>query len=328
MIEHRCLIVICLILFNVLNLSAQKLIPFKLPDSGQYRSFTNTEGEDSDYFINTPSLKDNGDGTVTDYNTGLMWQKSDCGEMTFENAITYCNNLIFADYSDWRLPNGLELFSINQYDYVNPALNPKYFSKSSAEYWWTSDISVDNPNKIWVVNSGGGIGNHLKTETKSAGGNKAFHVRAVRSIFSRVFNTEHFTDLGNETIKDNYTGLIWQKNPSVDSLTWEDALKNAASLNLNNKNDWRVPNIKEIQSLCDPKLIRPAINRTYFNNIKGNFWSSTTMTNNSEVAWDLNTDFGIVSYNEKTKKNFVIYVRGGNDNTDVNFKEVKILGGE
>jgi len=50
---------------------------FKLPDTGQTQSFTSTFGEDSDYTINPPSYTDNGDGTITDNVTGLIWQKED-----------------------------------------------------------------------------------------------------------------------------------------------------------------------------------------------------------------------------------------------------------
>ena len=76
----------------------------RLPDTGETTSYTSTFGEDNDYTINAPFFIDNGDGTVTDTITGLMWQKSDGGEMTIENARTYCSTLTLAGYSDWRLP--------------------------------------------------------------------------------------------------------------------------------------------------------------------------------------------------------------------------------
>ena len=47
-----------------------------------------------------------GDGTVTDMKTGLMWLKqSNTGNMDWETAKSYCSNLVFAGYSDWRLPS-------------------------------------------------------------------------------------------------------------------------------------------------------------------------------------------------------------------------------
>jgi hypothetical protein len=56
------------------------------------------------------NFKDNGDGTVTDKNTGLMWMKTDSGKpMTWEKALAYAENMTYAGYSDWRLPNAKEL---------------------------------------------------------------------------------------------------------------------------------------------------------------------------------------------------------------------------
>lgn len=86
----------------------------KLPDTGQATDYTPVFGEDSDYPINFPSYGVSGYGTVTDHITGLMWQRSDGGEMTFEQALTYCDSLTLGGYTDWRIPTGRELsgFSI------------------------------------------------------------------------------------------------------------------------------------------------------------------------------------------------------------------------
>jgi hypothetical protein len=283
-----------------------------LPDTGQTTSYTLTDGEDADFNINPPSYSDNGNGTITDNVTGLMWQKTDGGEMTFENASTYYLSLNLGGYSDWRLPTCVELFSINNYDIVNPAMNTLYFSKTTAEYWWTSETRADIPSNIWVVNAGGGIGAHPKSETISAGGTKRFHVRTVRNTKAISVIADQFKDNGDGTIADNITGLIWQKVQSPNTLTWEEALIYASGLSLAGKSDWRVPNVKEIQSLNDAKLFKPSFNKNYFINVlSGNFWSSTTLVNAPAKAWDINVDYGIVSYNEKTFKENVLCVRGG-----------------
>ncbi len=116
----------------------------KLPDTGQTIDATPIFGEDSDYTINPPSYTDNGDGTITDKVTGLMWQKVDNGESTWENAATRAASVTTGGYSDWRLPTPTELFSIINYNLGNPvALNTTFFPSNpagAAEYWWTSDI--------------------------------------------------------------------------------------------------------------------------------------------------------------------------------------------
>ncbi len=330
MLKLKCISGLSLVLvFSFTILNAQKVVPFKLPDTGQTTGFTATPGEDADFAINPLSFTDNGDSTITDNNTGLMWQKIDGGEMIFENAAPYCKNLTLGKYNDWRLPTNRELYSINKHDANNPALNTTYFTKTAAEYWWTSDVRIDDATRVWVVNAGGGTGAHPKSETVSAGGTKKIHVRAVRNPYSTTFTADHFKDNGDGTIKDNQTDLTWQKVPPTNTMTWEEALVYASSFSLAGKTDWRVPNIKELQSISDEKLMKPSFNKTYFPNIvSGNYWSSTTLVQATTRAWDINTDYGIVSYNDKTIKENVILVRGGNDNSTLGISEAKIPGGE
>jgi len=283
----------------------------RLPDTGQTMSYTSTFGEDNDYSIYPPYFIINGNGTITDTITGLMWQQVDGGEMTIENATSYCNALILGSFTDWRLPTAHESFSILNHQNSSPALNTSVFTTTSAEYWWTSDRQANDNTKVWATNSGGGIGNHPKSETISAGGTKHFHVRAVRDINTPTTTLNHFTDNGNGTITDNVTNFVWQKLCYTDSLTWENALIYADTLSLNSQLDWRLPNIKELQSLNNETIINPSINTTYFSNIGINkYWSSSTLPNQTNKAWYLYSQFGITTYDVKTTRHKVICVRG------------------
>ncbi|MDD4554780.1 MAG: DUF1566 domain-containing protein [Bacteroidales bacterium] len=323
----RICLILAIIVWSASFVPAQVKIPFRLPVTGQTGSFTPTPGEDSDFTINPPSLTDQGDGTIIDNLTGLMWQKTDGGEMTFEQATSYCNGLVLGGYDDWRLPTGIELFSINNYDFSNPSLNGNYFTKNQAGYWWTSETRADDATQVWVVNAGGGIGAHPKNETLSAGGSKRFHARAVRNV-SQGSTPERFIDQGDGTVADNLIGLVWQKVRPSNLMTWEAALQYAGSLDLGGKSDWRLPNVKEQQSLNDPTLTHPSFNNGFFSGIiESNFWSSTTLQNTPSKAWDINVDYGIVSYNDKTIVEQVLLVRGP-DAATVEVDEVSIPGGE
>jgi hypothetical protein len=294
-----------------------------LPDTGQITSYTATFGEDHDYLINTPSYTNNGNGTITDNVTGLMWQQGDGGEMTIENAKIYCDNLVLGGYSDWRLPLPIESFSILIHQNNNPALNIIYFPSTGAEYWWTSVFELNSITKVWCTNAGGGIGNHPKTETISAGGTKKFHARAVRNINIPTTITNHFTDNGDGTIKDNLTQLIWQKVPNTSALTWEQALVYAEGLSLGGTSDWRLPNIKELQSLNNELATNPSVFSPYFENLAVHFyWSSTSLPNQTIKAWYWSTQFGITTYDTKTNVNYVICVRG---NPNLGVKHESIL---
>lgn len=282
-----------------------------LPDTGQTQSYSITFGEDHDYSINTPSYTNNNNGTITDNVTGLMWQQADGGEMTIENAITYCDNLVLGGYSDWRLPIPIEAFSILNHQNNNPAINTTYFPSTGAEYWWTSVFEFNSTTKVWVTNSGGGIGNHLKTETISAGGTKKIHARAVRNSNTPTTITNHFLDNGDGTITDNLTQLIWQKVPNTSALTWEQGLAYAEGLTLGGASDWRLPNIKELQSLNNESATNPSVFSPYFSNLGVHFyWSSTSLPNQTTKAWYWNTQYGITTYDVKTNSNYVICVRG------------------
>jgi len=96
--------------------------PVTLPDTGQTGNFTATPGEDSDTTQNPPSYTDNGNGTITDNVTGLMWQQLDSGEIDFTNAAAYCANSTTGGYSNWRMATAQEMFSIN-YLQSKPALH-------------------------------------------------------------------------------------------------------------------------------------------------------------------------------------------------------------
>ncbi len=307
----RRIILIFLILLHNYFIFAQSGLKTmaKLPDTGQTKDFLASFGEDSDYLINIPDFTDNMDGTITDNVTKLMWQKTDGGEMTFEAGAQYCDGLSLAGYSDWRLPSPAELFSILNHNNNNPALDVKYFTKTDAEYWWTSKEQINDKSKAWVVNAGGGVGNHPKSETISMGGNKRFHVRAVRDI-SLPTNTLRYFTSPNETLIDSFTALEWNFNGTPDSMSWEDAIKYCEENVQNNHDDWRMPNIKELQSLSSPLYFNPCVHPDFAQQIKiGKYWSSTTLGNQPLRAWFWDTRYGITTYDLKTTKLPFLMVR-------------------
>jgi hypothetical protein len=295
-----------------------------LPDTGQNTSYTTTFGEDNDYNINFPSYTNNGNGTITDNITGLMWQQADGGEMSIENAFIYADNLVLGGFSDWRLPSPSESFSILNHQNNNPAMNSTYFTTSAAQYWWTNAYQIGDATKIWTTNAGGGIGNKPKSETISSGGTFRYHARCVRDVATPTVIANHFTDNGDGTITDNLTQLIWQKAPNANLLTWENAIVYAESLSLASATDWRLPNIKELQSLNDESRSNPSINSTFFPAIGiKNYWSATTLPNQVLESWFWNTQFGITTYALKTSTNYVICVKGNPTNLAVKSLDFK-----
>lgn len=89
-------------------------------------------GQDAQYQGLQPAYRDNGDGTVTDLNTGLMWQQADDGTArNWEDALAFAEDLELAGYDDWRLPDAHELQSIVDYNRSmqstgSPAIDPVF----------------------------------------------------------------------------------------------------------------------------------------------------------------------------------------------------------
>jgi hypothetical protein len=284
----------------------------RLPDTGQNHNFTPLAGEDSDH----PSMPMGfvvQSGTVRDTVTGLMWQQVDGGEMTWAQARAYCDTLTLGGFSDWRLPIGHELFSIHDLSRGNPAL-PEAFTRTQAEYWWSSDTLVGDGRRIWCTNAGGGIGPHPMTETISAGGAKRFHVRAVRDVVQPSLIPAQFTENAVETIDDHITDRLWMQFCVPGSYTWEDALRTADTIRHAGYADWRVPNIKELQSLSVRSMKTPTTDMRFFPCVMptGSYWSSTTLVNKTLTqAWILQSELGIATYAEKATSQGLILIRGG-----------------
>lgn len=117
------------------------------------------------------------------------------------------------------------------------------------------------------------------------------YVRLVRG--NENYGQNNFVDNGDGTITDLATGLMWEKADSGEKLNWEDALAYSQNLEVGDYDDWRLPDIKELQSIVDysrsvQSTNSPAINEIFETSTMENiinekqfpmFWSSTTQLN-------------------------------------------------
>ena len=126
--------------------------------------------------------------------------------------------------------------------------------------------------------------------------NKGYYVYFVRG--GTDYGINNFVDNTDGTVSDLATGLMWDQDDSAFGMNWEEALAWAQTKNAENhlgRNDWRVPNAKELHSILDytrspdataSAAIDPVFNVTTISNEAGQtdypwFWSSTTHANNS-----------------------------------------------
>src|SRR5947208_8363266 len=189
-------------------------------------------GQDGDLRKGAPlSYTDNGNGTVTDNNTGLVWEKlSRDGSVhdvnntytwasAFTGHVATLNSTSFAGHTDWRVPNYKELVSIlnlqnNLHDGV-PAVSPAFNTNCTPgctvttcsctatsngsglagqpPYYWSSTTDAGSPDSAWSVDFSLG-------SVASGGKAYTFFVRAVRggsSCLPATGQTTCWDSIGN-----------------------------------------------------------------------------------------------------------------------------------
>jgi hypothetical protein len=130
-------------------------------------------------------------------------------------------------------------------------------------------------------------------------------------------NPPFFINNSNGTITDTITGLMWQQVDGGE-MTFDKATTYASNLVLGGYSDWRMPNIKELQSISEATIYNPSINKTYFSGISTTqCWASTSLSNQSTKAWYLDTQYGITSQALKTNKLRLLAVRSATTVTSV-----------
>ena len=266
-------------------------------------------GQDGNYLGLQPSYQNNGDGTVTDLNTGLMWQKNMGEKITFEEAFEKAENLNLGDYDDWRVPTIKELYSLIIFTgkvqgekAVDFFIDTNYFNQplgdlskgereidaqtlSSTEY---VGLTMQNDETIFGVNFiDGRIKGYGKYDPRTREAKKKYF-RLVRG--NEGYGKNNFIDNTDGTVSDLSTGLMWMKRDSSEGMDWKDALNYCENSNFAGHNDWRLPNTKELQSIVDYSRSPQTTNSAAINPVfdisditdpggKKNypfFWTSTT----------------------------------------------------
>jgi Protein of unknown function (DUF1566) len=276
---------------------------FNIPDSGQSRCYSNEDeivcpkegeaffGQDSQYSEHPMSFTDNGDGTITDNVTGLMWQQDiTSGHLPLDEAIGYCENFEYAGYDDWRLPNIKELFSLDTFETGWPYADLGYFeltqeSPDKSEQYWSTNYYEAGKNEL--VNREGlafgvnFVSGHIKAYAAAAGGQKGKYAKCVRGD---EYGINVLEDNGDGTVSDLASGLMWQQ-ASSKGMEWEDALAYCEAAETAGYDDWRLPGVKELQVLVDYSGYFPAIDPMFSSTEMvneggtkdyGYYWTSTT----------------------------------------------------
>ena len=267
--------------------------PYPVVDTGQQRCYGNRSsmvcrapnrsffgdfyGQDAQYRGAQPSYRDNGDGTVSDLNTGLMWVKARGGKMYWDRAVAGAASSRVGGYDDWRAPTIKELYSLIDFrgneqrsaSTTNPFIDTRFFDfkfgdESAGERFidcqdWSATKYVattmgNNPTAFGVNFADGRIKGygirHNARDRRSL--KERRYMRYVRG--NPAYGHNSFDDNGkggDGTVTDRATGLVWQQADSGQTHNWKDALGYCEDLTQAGKNDWRLPNAKELQSIVD-----------------------------------------------------------------------------
>ena len=158
-------------------------------DTDGYEIPCTGSGQDGEYGQNVawpnPRFNDNGNGTVTDNLTGLVWlKKADNPAMDWEAALNFANELADPDSGlsdgstagDWRLPNRFELGSLLDLEYAGPALcntagteqwqEGDSFTGVRSNAYWSSSTLTRNGKRGWYVSLRTGDAYHLRKRAR------------------------------------------------------------------------------------------------------------------------------------------------------------------
>ncbi|GEM_PF-2037999 len=273
-------------LFMAVPALAQYDSSYFIVDTGQQQCYNNSGpitapsaglsfyGQDAQHQGNQPTYIDNGNGTVSDPVTGLMWVKARGTKVSWEKAMADAAACSAGGYWDWRVPTIKELYSLIDFHGRSgltaatsiPYLNTTHFGFAygdtslgeriiDCQDWSATEyvhFTFNGDSTVFGVNFADGRIKGYPKKRLPAGTRNQLYVRYVRG--NPYYGVNSFTDNHDSTVTDRATGLMWAQPDSRGGMDWEDALAWVQAKNTSNylgHSDWRLPNAKELQSIVD-----------------------------------------------------------------------------
>jgi len=341
MMKGTFLIFALVFFLMVSNISASTI---QLPKTGQTTSYWGGDDGDLEKGIAWPNPRFtvNGD-CVTDNLTGLMWARNanlnNDVEIWFY-ALGFANNLSLCGYTDWRLPNRKELRSL--IDYSKSSLPEGHPFTNVQDVYWTSTTISYKTDRAWVVDTRDGtmsddIAKYINylyiwpvragysggaVSLPKTGQTKCYNASCVEGSCTGTgqdgdiqagiaWPDQRFT-VDGDCVTDNLTGLIWARNANLLSTTPQQALDYTKSLSLCGHQDWRLPNVNELESLVNSGESNSAAwlnTQGFINVVPGDYWSSTSV--DGYYWWCVNMWVGYLYHSGNSSNFWVLPVRAG-----------------
>jgi hypothetical protein len=281
------------------------------------------------------------DDLVEDHSTGLVWAR-DAGLFEFPlawseglAAIADLNRVARFGRTDWRMPNRNELRSLLDHGEKRPALPAGHpFRRVFSGWHWTSTTAAIAPAYAWYV--------HLEGARMFYGNKRDFYwlwpVCGSSAVLPRTGQMGCFDDQGGgidcrgtgqdgelragrawpqsrfsleeDGVLDRLTGLIWQQQACLDCAAddWPTAMAAVADLVQRSVRPWRLPTIRELESLIDASRHRPALSADHlFTGVCDTYWSSTSSGFDSDWAFALYLTKGAIGVGYKPSTGFSVW---------------------
>ncbi|MFO0648203.1 MAG: DUF1566 domain-containing protein [Polyangiales bacterium] len=235
---------------------------------------------------------------VTDNVSGLVWQKAVTNaEVDQAGAVAYC--AAYATPSAlagrWRLPSVVELATIVDYGRNLPSIDPRFVDTLPANYW-TSTPVASGPSQTWTVKFDFG-------EVVQFGN---AHTALVRCVHGHMPNADagvagRLRQAGalvadGLTVRDESTGLEWQREDDGVRRSWQDGLLYCARLDLAGKTGWHMPNVGELRGLVEyGGTARGAVLDPVFTRAHADlYWTSTPNDGIPTLASSISFNLGVI----------------------------------
>jgi hypothetical protein len=244
------------------------------------------------------TFTDNGDGTVTDDVTGLMWIQNDNSTPQGKDAAcAYCEDLVFAGYEDWRAPTIKELQTIVDYGYDSPAIDGSVFDIATVgNQYWSSTPLPSIPSFAWGIYTSSGIVDSLWSNS---------YIRCVRG---NVLETTFVANGDGETVTSS-NGLVWSKQTSDSNMSWEDANAYCNTLEAGGMSEgWFLPTVEELGTLVAYDRVNPAADTSFFEVAAGSayYWTATEQAGSTgNNAWQIKFENGYIAPADKISAGWV-----------------------
>ena len=268
-----------------------------------------SESDSADSGSPVEAYVDNGDGTIKQSQTGMVWQKTDDGaKRNWTDAQNYCQNLNLGGKSDWRLPTILELRTLSDFSDANPAIPSALDTHNGSDYWSATEVS-DPTYMAWAVHSTDGR-DLWKDKTTS------HWVRCVSKDPTPNVRLEFFNLAGNkpairiaepEIVKQ--LKLVFMGEDDGIQRTWNAAADYCKNLDYGGVSSWRLPSLNEIKALVNPSHYNPtavpAANMRSNDFRTSSYWSSTPLFEDSNKAWTIYVKAGTDDPRDVTENHYI-----------------------